>query len=158
MWNTYPDISLSLRETQHSSLIEIKCTASLGYILLTIFSRISYYFGARGAAWIITTWHFNMQLLSNVAAPPVFFRVQLFCTGVKLVLLIPWLLLEADIWGYSCIVHIEGFAQLHCSFARLWAKLTKICKWSFATAPRGVDRTLDCENEKEYILQAVFGY
>lgn len=96
MWNTYPDISLSLRETQHSSLIAIKYTASLGYILLTIFSRISYYFGSRGAARIITTWHFNMQPLSNVAAPPVFLRVQLSCTGVKLVLPIPWLSLETD--------------------------------------------------------------
>lgn len=98
MWNTYPDFSLSFRETQHSSLIAIKYIASLGYILLTIFSRINHLFKLKWRIQICNPIKYARDGLVMEQHHLRFSLCDCFaeCTGVKLTLSIPCILLETD--------------------------------------------------------------
>lgn len=134
MWNTYPDMSLSFKETQNSSVIAIKYTASLGSILLTIFSRINRYFGWRGEARVIIT----MKMLTcdwfrDVAAPPVFAMVQLFLLMSQTV--------RVFIRGWVCFMVLGSISLgfLRSCAARLpgLETLTQIWYWNLATALHG---------------------
>lgn len=133
MWNTYPDMSLSFKETQNSSIIAIKYTPSLGSILLTIFSRINRYFGWRGEARVIIT----MKMLTcdwfrDVAAPPVFAVVQLFLLMSQTVRVYQRLSVF-----YGSGLHIAGFLRSCATRLPGLETLTQIRYWNFATALHG---------------------
>lgn len=144
MWTTYPDFSLSFRETQHSSLIPIKYIANLAYNPLPMFSRINHFQLKRGRqidnsmkcdGLVIEQHQLLFSLWHRFAG----------CTEVRLTLLISFVLL--------CFMTVPSVLRvLHSCAAQLPGchLLNQTLYVNGATALRGFarrDRKLNCENE-----------